>query len=200
MDLREDLKKLEAEARALIERVKNSADLEAARIKYLGRKEGVLTALMKQMATLSADEKPKFGAAVNQIKNTLSELLDRKAEEVAASAAAHAPREDLTMPGRKPWRGAKHPVTLVIDEICDVFRTLGFTRVRGPEAENEWYNFTALNTPLDHPAADMHDTFYLAPGILLRSHTSPVQIRTMQEFQPPVRVVIPGMVYRRDPF
>jgi phenylalanyl-tRNA synthetase alpha chain len=200
MDLREDLKKLEAEARELIERVKDATDLEAARVRYLGRKEGVITALMKRMGTLAADEKPSFGAAVNTIKGAITELLDRKAEEIAARAQANARREDLTLPGRTPWRGARHPVTLVIDEICDVFRTLGFTRVRGPEAETEWYNFTALNTPLDHPAADMHDTFYLAPGILLRSHTSPVQIRTMETFQPPVRVVIPGMVYRRDPF
>ena len=200
MDLREDLKKLEAEARELIERVKDAAELEAARVRYLGRKDGVITGLMKRMASLSPEEKPSFGAAVNSIKNSLTELLDRKAEEVSARADANAPREDLTMPGRTPWRGARHPVTLVIDEICSVFRTLGFTRVRGPEAETEWYNFTALNTPLDHPAADMHDTFYLAPGILLRSHTSPVQIRTMQNYQPPIRVVIPGMAYRRDPF
>ena len=200
MDLREDLKKLEDEARSLIERVKDKAELEAARIRYLGRKEGVLTGLMKQMASLSAEEKPSFGAAVNTLKNSISELLERKEQEVDAHAQSNAPREDLSMPGRTPWRGARHPVTLVIDEICDVFRTLGFSRVRGPEAETEWYNFEALNTPLDHPAADMHDTFYLAPGMLLRSHTSPVQIRTMQTFKPPIRVVIPGMVYRRDPF
>jgi phenylalanyl-tRNA synthetase alpha chain len=200
MDLREDLKKLEAEARELIERVRDGADLEAARVRYLGRKEGVIGGLMKRMAELSPQEKPGFGAAVNSMKAAITELLDRKAEEVAARTQASAPREDLTLPGRTAWRGTRHPVTLVIDEICAVFRTLGFTRVRGPEAETEWYNFTSLNTPLDHPAADMHDTFYLAPGILLRSHTSPVQIRTMQAYQPPVRVVIPGMVYRRDPF
>ena len=200
MDLREDLKTLEQEARELIERVQDAADLEAVRVRYLGRKEGVITGLMKRMATLSPEEKPGFGAAVNNIKAAITELLEQKESEVAARAAEHGPREDLTLPGRTPWRGARHPVTLVIDEICAVFRTLGFTRVRGPEAETEWYNFTALNTPLDHPAADMHDTFYLAPGILLRSHTSPVQIRTMQDYQPPVRVVIPGMVYRRDPF
>src|SRR5688500_4072353 len=191
MDLREDLKKLEAEARELIERVKDAAELEAARVRYLGRKEGVITGLMKRMASLSPEEKPSFGAAVNSIKNSLTELLDRKAEEVSAHADANAPREDLTLPGRTPWRGARHPVTLVIDEICAVLERLGFTRARGPEAETDWYNFIALNTPLDHPAADMHDTFYVAPGILLRSHTSPVQIRTMQEHQPPIRIVAP---------
>lgn len=115
-------------------------------------------------------------------------------------AADRAAPLDLTLPGRSVWKGARHPVTLVIDEICDALAFLGFTRVRGPEAETDWYNFTALNTPLDHPAADMHDTFYLAPGVLLRSHTSPVQIRTMEAYRPPIRVVVPGMSYRRDPF
>ncbi len=104
------------------------------------------------------------------------------------------------MPGRRAWRGGVHPVTQVIDEICEIFRELGFSRVRGPEAETEWYNFQALNIPLEHPAADMWDTFYLADGVLLRSHTSPVQARIMETHDPPVRVLVPGMCYRRDPF
>jgi phenylalanyl-tRNA synthetase alpha chain len=133
------------------------------------------------------------------VKEVLSELLEARASEVDGGAA-QAAGVDLTLPGRRPWRGARHPVTQVIDEIYAVFRSLGFTRARGPEAETDWYNFTALNTPLDHPAADMHDTFYLAPGVLLRSHTSPVQIRTMQAYRPPIRIIAPGMVYRRDPF
>jgi phenylalanyl-tRNA synthetase alpha chain len=199
-DLTQQLEQLEAEARAAIDGAQSADDIENARIRYLGRKDGRVTAIMKQMAGLSAEAKPAVGAAVNRVKNALTELLDERAAQFEAQAASLAPREDLTMPGREVWRGAKHPVTLVIDEICDVFRSLGFTRVRGPEAETEWYNFTALNTPLDHPAADMHDTFYLKDGGLLRSHTSPVQIRTMQNFQPPIRVVIPGMSYRRDPF
>jgi phenylalanyl-tRNA synthetase alpha chain len=119
---------------------------------------------------------------------------------VLGTGSGAAPSEDLTLPGRQPWRGGRHPVTQVIDEICTVLARLGFTRARGPEAETDWYNFIALNTPLDHPAADMHDTFYLAPGILLRSHTSPVQIRTMQAHAPPIRVLAPGLCYRRDPF
>jgi phenylalanyl-tRNA synthetase alpha chain len=199
-DLLTELDRLEAEGRRDIEAAHTGEDLEMARVRYLGRKEGKLTAIMRRMTELGPEEKPAVGAAANRIKNALSELLDVKTGEVEARAAAFAPRDDLTLPARHAWHGAKHPVTLVIDEICDVFRTLGFTRVRGPEAETEWYNFTALNTPLDHPAADMHDTFYLSPGVLLRSHTSPVQIRTMQNFQPPIRVTIPGMSYRRDPF
>jgi phenylalanyl-tRNA synthetase alpha chain len=107
---------------------------------------------------------------------------------------------DLTLPGRSGWRGARHPITQVIDEVCEVFASLGFARIRGREAETEWYNFVALNTPLDHPAADAQDTFYLGESTLLRSHTSPAQVHTMQAFRPPIRVVVPGMVYRRDPF
>jgi phenylalanyl-tRNA synthetase alpha chain len=107
---------------------------------------------------------------------------------------------DLTMPGRGAWRGAIHPVTGVIDEICEIFRELGFSRVTGPEVETEDYNFTKLNIPLDHPAVDMQDTFYLSPGVLLRTHTSPVQARVMERYKPPIRIVVPGMVYRRDAF
>jgi phenylalanyl-tRNA synthetase alpha chain len=199
-DSTNQIESLEAEARAALESAATPEAVEDVRIRYLGRKDGRITGLMKQMSALSAEAKPAFGAAVNRVKTALTALIDEKAAEVEARAAALAPREDLTLPARPAWRGARHPVTLVIDEICSVFRSLGFTRVRGPEVETDWYNFTALNTPLDHPAADMHDTFYLASGILLRSHTSPVQIRTMQNFRPPIRVVIPGMSYRRDPF
>ncbi|MGQ0561600.1 MAG: phenylalanine--tRNA ligase subunit alpha [Gemmatimonadota bacterium] len=195
-----ELDSLEREGLKDLDRASTVDEIEQVRIQYLGRKDGRITAIMKRLGTLLPEEKPAVGAAVNRLKNHLTQLIDTKAEALAAEAAALAPREDLTLPGSAVWRGARHPVTLVIDEICEIFRALGFTRVRGPEVETDWYNFTALNTPLDHPAADMHDTFYLAPGILLRSHTSPVQIRTMQSFQPPIRVVIPGMSYRRDPF
>jgi phenylalanyl-tRNA synthetase alpha chain len=104
------------------------------------------------------------------------------------------------MPARRTWRGGKHPVTLVIEEIEQIFRELGFTVALGPEAETDWYNFTALNFPADHPAMDMHDTLYLSDGVLLRTHTSPVQVRTLQQHAPPVRVLVPGNVYRRDFF
>src|SRR5690606_30543673 len=146
-------------------------------------------------------ERPVVGGAANRVKGVILELLEARAAELeGGEAGGPAPGIDLTLPGRAQWRGGLHPVTLVVEEICAIFRSLGFTRVRGPEAETEWYNFTALNTPLDHPAADMQDTFYLAEGLLLRSHTSPVQVRTMQAHRPPIRVVVPGMVYRRDPY
>jgi phenylalanyl-tRNA synthetase alpha chain len=129
----------------------------------------------------------------------LSERIDAR-DAALRPAATGGDGLDLTLPGRRRWQGGLHPVTQVVDEICDIFRDLGFTRVRGPEAETTWYNFTALNTPLDHPAADMHDTFYLSDDVVLRTHTSPVQARVMERFQPPVRVVVPGTCYRRDPF
>jgi phenylalanyl-tRNA synthetase alpha chain len=139
------------------------------------------------------------GALANRIKGTLQERLDAR----RASLEEHrptAPREDLTLPGRRAWAGSLHPVTLVMEEIWGIFRDLGFTRARGPEAETEWYNFVALNTPLDHPAADEQDTLYLSDSALLRSHTSPVQIRTMELHQPPIRIIAPGWVYRRDTY
>src|ERR687886_693559 len=129
----------------------------------------------------------------------LEGALDARAAELAA-VAPPPPRVDLTMPARTVWRGAKHPVTLVIEEIEAIFHEIGFTVATGPEAEHEWYNFGALNFPADHPAMDMHDTLYLGDDVLLRTHTSPVQVRTLQGFPPPVRVLIPGNVYRRDFF
>lgn len=199
-NLVEQLSALEHEARSAVARAPDARALEQVRIEYLGRKDGRITAVMRALAALPPEEKPAAGAAANRVKLAITAQLEARARELGSESAEDAGAHDLTLPGRAQWRGARHPVTLVIDEICDALGFLGFTRVRGPEAETDWYNFTALNTPLDHPAADMHDTFYLAPGALLRSHTSPVQIRTMQTYRPPIRVVVPGMSYRRDPF
>ena len=199
MSIHDRLNALESEATAAIRTARTPDDLEVVRIRVLGRKEGELTAIMRDLGRLPAEERPALGAAANRVKSALTALLEARGAELAASGPA-APRADLTLPGRARWRGARHPVTAAVDEICAVLAGLGFTRARGPEAETDWYNFTALNTPLDHPAADMHDTFYLAPGVLLRSHTSPVQMRVMEQYQPPVRIVAPGMVYRRDPY
>jgi phenylalanyl-tRNA synthetase alpha chain len=200
MTLDQDLAGLESDGRAAIAAASSLQELQAVRIRLLGRKEGRLTAIMRGLGALPPDARPAAGARANVVKETLSVLLDERQAALESAGSGGAQQADLTLPGRATWRGARHPVTLVIDEICDVLAVLGFTRARGPEAETDWYNFTALNTPLDHPAADMHDTFYLSPGVLLRSHTSPVQVRTMQQHQPPIRIVAPGMVYRRDPF
>src|SRR5690606_5578225 len=197
-DLLRELELIEKEALDAIRGAASPDALEQARVHWLGRKEGRLTAVLRRLGELSAEERPQVGAAANRVKTAISELLEARAAELSTSKELTV--EDLTLPARATWTGARHPVTQVIDDVCAVLRSLGFVRVRGPEAETDWYNCTALNTPLDHPAADMHDTFYLGDGILLRSHTSPVQIRTMQAHEPPIRVVAPGMCYRRDPF
>jgi phenylalanyl-tRNA synthetase alpha chain len=192
------LRALEGEGADAVRAGQGAEALEALRIEYLGRK-GRLTGILRRLGELGAEERPAVGAEANRVKDALTSLIDERAASFAA-AADEGPRVDLTLPGRQRWRGGVHPVTQVIDEICDIFRDLGFSRVAGPEVETVEYNFSKLNTPLDHPAADMHDTFYLAEGVVLRTHTSPMQARVMEAFQPPVRVVVPGMVYRRDPF
>ena len=188
----------------------DAAALAAERIAVLGRKGGELTALLRTLPSLEADARRAFGAAVNELKQAFEAAFDARAAALdAGRRAREAAGIDLTMPGRGRWIGAEHPVTRVIAEIVEIFRELGFVVATGPEAETEWYNFGALNFPADHPAMDMHDTLYLdvpeVPGdrggrVLLRTHTSPVQIRTLLESGPPVRVVIPGLAYRNDPF
>lgn len=200
MTLLEQIEGLEQEARAAASAVTTGDELEELRIRFLGRKEGRLTAIMRGLGSLSPEERPAAGEAANRAKQRITALLEEIGQRLERGAEEARERYDRTLPGRRQWRGGRHPVTLVLDQIFDVLSGLGFTRARGPEAETDWYNFVALNTPLDHPAADMHDTFYLGPSILLRSHTSPVQIRTMEKYEPPIRIIAPGMCYRRDPF
>jgi phenylalanyl-tRNA synthetase alpha chain len=173
--------------------------LEEARIAFLGDRRGELLALQKALGTLPPADRREAGRAFNETKTTLTAAHDERRATLSRGTARKADI-DLTMPARRQWRGAKHPVTLVIDEIVDIFRELGFTVALGPESETEWYNFTALNFPPDHPAMDMHDTLYLGEGALLRTHTSPVQVRTLQRYAPPIRILAPGKVFRRDPF
>ena len=190
---------IEREGRDAIAAATTADALTAARVALVGRKNGRLTELMKALPGLTPDERRAAGAAVNRAKAALEALLDEREAALTSSAPA-GPAIDLTMPARRGWTGSRHPVTLVIDEIVAIFRELGFTIALGPEAETEWYNFGALNFPADHPAMDMHDTLYLAEGVLLRTHTSPVQVRTLQQHAPPVRILVPGNVYRRDFF
>jgi phenylalanyl-tRNA synthetase alpha chain len=199
VQLLDTLTRIEEEGLAAIESSGSLDELEAARIRYLGRSGG-LTDVLRRLGQAPAAQRPALGAAANQAKRRLKAALEARAAALKQAASTTRPQADLTMPGRRAWRGGVHPITQVIGEICEIFRELGFARVRGPEAETEWYNFEALNIPLEHPAADMWDTFYLADGVLLRSHTSPVQARIMETHDPPVRVVVPGMCYRRDPF
>jgi phenylalanyl-tRNA synthetase alpha chain len=195
-----------------IERVSSldQQQLQAEEVALLGRKSGVLTLKAKSLGSLPIDQRKTYGAKVNELKVLANALIVSRKKELQIGVSAVLVRgEDLTMPGRRRWMGAEHPVTRVVDEIVDIFRGIGFTVAVGPEVETDWFNFTALNFPADHPAMDMHDTLYVdappVPGerggrLLLRTHTSPVQIRTLLESPPPVRVVIPGLVYRNDPF
>jgi phenylalanyl-tRNA synthetase alpha chain len=155
--------------------------------------------LFKQLPSLAPEELREGGSLINAVKAKLEARLEDRRRQL--DAASSSKRDvDLTMPARRQWQGSKHPVTLVIEEIEEIFRGLGFTVALGPEAETEWYNFTALNFPPDHPALDLHDTLYLGENVMLRTHTSPVQIRTMQKHKPPIRVLSPGNAYRRDFF
>jgi phenylalanyl-tRNA synthetase alpha chain len=188
-------------------------ELPELRTRLLGRKAGKLTHILRGLRDLEGDERRDVGQRANQLKRRIEAAFEAREAALAAPDTAVGD-VDLTMAARRQWRGAIHPVTAVIDEICAIFREIGFTRVTGPEAETEEYNFVKLNIPLDHPAADEHDTFFLVgredgspkgewepPGrLLLRTHTSPMQARTMEKYTPPIRIVVPGQVYRRDPF
>ncbi len=190
---------LAAEGEKLIDAAGTNAALEEARTSLLGRKSGRLPELFKQLPSLAVDELREAGSLINAVKSRLEKRLDDRRRQLEHATVVKAGL-DLTMPARTQWRGARHPVTTVIEEIEEIFRGLGFTVALGPEAETEWYNFTALNFPPDHPALDLHDTLYLGEGVMLRTHTSPVQIRTMQTHKPPIRILSPGNCYRRDFF
>ena len=173
-------------------------DLEAVRIKYLGRK-GLLQGIMEQLKEVSPAERPVFGKNVNELKQSLTQQVETtKARLQQVARSANQQNFDVTLPGA--WRplGSKHPVTQVIEDAIDIFGRMGFTVADGPDIETEWHNFDALNTPDDHPSRDTQDTFWLAPKTLLRTQTSPVQIRVMEGHKPPVRIIAPGRCYRRD--
>jgi phenylalanyl-tRNA synthetase alpha chain len=199
-NLPETLESIRIEALEAIQEAADAESLEKARVRFLGR-NGLLSRALSGLKHVPSEERPEAGKKANQVKQTLETTLELRVGELAALLAPTEARgQDLTLPGRRRWPGGVHPVTTVIDEICEIFKEIGFTRAAGPEVETDWHNFTALNIPLDHPAADMHDTFYLDEGLLLRTHTSPVQARVMMEHRPPVRILAPGMVFRRDPY
>jgi phenylalanyl-tRNA synthetase alpha chain len=188
------------EAVRLISQAGSLDELELLRIRFLGRTNGRFRAIMDLLTSLPQADRREAGKTANETKQTIESALEARRESLSPQAAAGHHAIDLTMPARRTWRGAIHPVTRVIDEIVEIFREIGFTVALGPEIETEWYNFAALNFPADHPAMDMHDTLYLGPDMLLRTHTSPVQIRTLQRYAPPIRILAPGNVYRRDAF
>src|SRR5256886_10352280 len=173
--------------------------LQELKIELLGRKSGALTEILKALPDLGPDERKRVGGSANALKRELEGAIAAREQELKRGATGVA-GVDLTMPARPQWRGGLRLVTQVVDEICEIFRELGFTRVTGPEAETERYNFYALNFPKDHPALDAQDSFYLGEDVLLRTHPSPVQIRTLENYKPPIRIVTRGRCYRRDPF
>lgn len=195
-----ELQELETRALRALAESTSLQEVEEVRVRYLGRASGELNAFLAMLPKLPAEQRREAGRTLNDVKEHITEAIAERAAELEASAVREAPALDLSMPGRESWRGGRHPVTHVIDEIEAIFRQLGFTIALGPEAETEWYNFGALNFPPNHPAIDAHDTIYLSDDVLLRTHTSPVQIRTLQGWPPPIRVLVPGNVYRRDPF
>lgn len=197
-DLIGALRALEREALAAVAAAGDESALESVRVTYLGRTEGSISKVLRGLGALPADARPAVGQEANRVKGVVSEALEQKSAALATTS--RGPSEDLTLPARTPWKGGLHPITQAVDEIWHIFRDMGFTRARGPEADTTWYNFEALNTPLDHPAADEQDTLYLLDSMLLRSHTSPVQVRTMEAYEPPIRIVAPGWVYRRDTY
>ncbi|SDL05223.1 phenylalanyl-tRNA synthetase, alpha subunit [Maridesulfovibrio ferrireducens] len=196
--LLQELESLVPECKARLDQASSLSDLEELRIENLGRK-GRLAKIMSGLPSLSSEDKPVAGKKANEVKTALTELIEGRQSQLERAAITESlSRFDPTMPGRTPHKGSLHPVTLVMDEICDVFVGLGFEVVTGPEVENDWYNFEALNIPPEHPARDMQDTLYISDSILLRTHTSPLQIRTMKDRNPPLAAIAPGKVYRRD--
>ena len=194
---------LEAIAKQALEELKGAQDLkvlDTVRVKYLGKK-GELTAILKQMGKLSAEERPVIGQLANQVRADIEQMLEQTKTDLEAKALdirLAGETLDVTLPGQKKPLGKKHPLTIVLDELKEIVVGMGFEIATGPEVELDYYNFEALNIPKDHPSRDTQDTFYISDNVLLRTQTSPMQIRTMEKKKPPIRIIAPGRVYRSD--
>ena len=196
--MKEELEKLEKDALEAMSAVPDSAGAKAVKSRYLGRK-GVLTALLRKLSTLPPEERPEAGRLGNEVKQRLEEAFSHALQALEASAGEpHGEALDVTLPGRPLAGGSMHPITQVARAICEIFQRLGFEIVEGPDVELDYYNFEALNIPRDHPARDMQDTFYISDNVVLRTHTSPIQVRVMESQPPPVCVIAPGKAYRVD--
>jgi len=196
--LPDQLQALVHDLRSGLGKAADAAEIEALRVAYLGRK-GLLAGLMSGLGKAPPEMRPLLGQKANQVKSALQEMLDARIHELEQDRERELlSRFDPSLPGRAQWQGSLHPVTLITQEICQAFVSLGFEVVEGPELETDFYNFEALNLPPDHPARDMQDTFYIGENTLLRTHTSPLQVRTMQRKSPPLAAIAPGKVYRRD--
>jgi len=196
---REDIDRVIAELKEL--QCKTQKEVEEARVRFLGKK-GEITALFEEFRTVDKEMKREFGRTLNELKNTALETIERLRESVGEQGGAEGPRQDLTMPGDPLELGSRHPVSIVRQEIVDIFRKFGYDVAEGPEIEDDYHVFEALNFPPNHPARDMQDTFFVSTGhpnpLLLRTHTSSVQVRTMERMKPPIRVICPGRVFRNE--
>lgn len=202
MSLREKLSELRQDALVRINEAKAEKSLQDVKVNYLGKK-GVITGLMKEMKELPKEERPEFGQLVNEVRKAVEKEIESKQvllEEEALNQQLENETIDVTLPGRKVSLGAKHPLTKINEDLEDLFIGLGYEIVEGYEVESDYYNFEALNLPKSHPARDMQDTFYISEEILMRTHTSPVQARTLEKRNGvgPVKIICPGKVYRRD--
>ncbi|MBE7044543.1 MAG: phenylalanine--tRNA ligase subunit alpha [Ruminococcaceae bacterium] len=198
--MKEKLQQIKTEVTDLLAKTNDLEGLEQLRIRFLGKK-GELTAVLKGMGQLSAEERPVIGALANEVRSYLEQEIDSRKEELSAKMQEEKLKKeviDVTMPGKKQELGKLHPLTQVLDEIKNIFVGLGFQIAEGPEVEYDYYNFEALNIPKNHPARDTQDTFYIEDNIVLRTQTSPMQVRVMEKQKPPIRILAPGRVYRSD--
>ena len=198
--MKEQLEAIRQKALNELENAASIQDIEAVRIKFLGKK-GELTGILKQMGKLSAEERPVVGQLANVIRSEIEAKIEEDSKSIARKLQAEklkAEKIDVTLPGKAKVLGSRHPLTVVLDDIKDIFIGMGFDIVDGPEVEKDYYNFEALNIPKDHPARDTQDTFYINENIVLRTQASPVQVRVMEKQQPPIRIISPGRVFRSD--
>lgn len=196
----ETLNKLHADALAAVANAANAQELDDIRVKYLGKK-GEITSQLKSLGKLTAEERPAAGAKINEVKDAVSDAINARKESIESDALANqlaAEKIDVTAPGRRQSFGGLHPVTQTLRRMESFFTNIGYSIATGPEIEDDYHNFEALNIPSHHPARAMHDTFYFDAKTLLRTHTSPVQVRSMESSEPPIRIVCPGRVYRCD--
>jgi phenylalanyl-tRNA synthetase alpha chain len=195
--MKDHLRTIKEQARKELETIQDISGLESLRVAYLGKK-GLMTVAMKKLGELPAEERPEMGKLANQIKKDIFGFLEAARARVESRETAKKFSLDVTLPGREPARGHLHPISQVNRELCDIFVKMGYKIVKGPNVELDYYNFEALNFPKDHPARDMQDTFYVSAGVVLRTQTSPMQVRVMESQKPPVSIISPGKVYRSD--
>lgn len=198
--MKQQLEEIKSRAAAALANAKLPQEIDELRVRFLGKK-GELTGILKQLGKLSPEERPVIGQLANEVRSWIETDIETRLTEIKASQMAarlESEKLDVTLPGKRPQFGAKHPLSIVLDEIKEIFIGMGFEIADGPEVETDYYNFEALNIPKDHPARDTQDTFYINENILLRTQTSPVQVRVMEQKKPPIRIISPGRVYRSD--